>query len=62
MEKPNRDLKKEQKELLRMLENNTGKEIQESIRIALTALSEPSKPEISYSVKGTADADTKRNR
>ena len=62
MEKPKRDLKKEQEELLRMLENNTGREIQESIRIALTALPEPLKLEISYSAKGTADADTKRNR
>ena len=38
MDKPKRDLKKEQEELLRLLENSTGKEIQESIRIALSVL------------------------
>ena len=62
MEKPKRDLKKEQEELLRLLENNTGQELQESIRIALSALPEPMKLEISYSAKGTANADTQRDR
>ena len=60
-EKPERDLEKEREELLRLLDDNTVKEVKEAIQIALSALPKPTPPTISYSTKGAADANTQRD-
>ena len=46
-EKPERDLEKEREELLRLLDDNTVKEVKEAIQIALSALPKPTPPTIS---------------
>ena len=56
-EKPERDLEKEREELLRLLDDNTVKEVKEAIQIALSTLPKPTPPTISYSTKGPADAN-----
>ena len=60
-EKPERDLEKERGELLRLLDDNTVKEVKEAIQIALSALPKPTPPATSYSTKGAADAYTQRD-
>ena len=56
-ERPKRYPEKEQEELLRLLDSNTGKEVKEAIQIALSTLPKPTPPTISYSTKGAADAN-----
>ncbi len=51
-----RDLEREREELLRILEENTDKEIKRAIEIALSGLPQPWLPQITHSTKGTDDA------
>ena len=57
MKQPKPNLKQEQEDLLHVLEENTDTEVQEAIQTALAAMRKPTKPAISYSTEGAADAN-----